>query len=232
MGNSFTISEIEDKLKESGIDVISRNRNGNNTGMRLECNNGAIMTVYDSGKINVQGKNKEKIEKVLGLTENKGNREEKSNRYGKDIFVVYGQDNSLKNELEATLRRWNLNPLILNQLPSDGATIIEKLERYANNNVKFGIVIATPDDEGRKKEINQKLRPRVRQNVVLELGILLARLGREKVAILLKQTEDMEKPSDIDGLIYFPFSNSIEEIKVELAKAMLNKGIKIDLGKL
>ena len=62
----------------------------------------------------------------------------------------------------------------------------------------------TPDDEGhRKGHLDERL-SHVRQNVVLELGMLLAspNLGRRRVAILLKEQGDMERPSDIQGLIY------------------------------
>ena len=41
---------------------------------------------------------------------------------------------------------------------------------------------------------------------ILELGMLLAKIGRSKVAILLSQADKMERPSDIDGLIYIPVS--------------------------
>ena len=43
--------------------------------------------------------------------------------------------------------------------------------------------------------------------------MLLAKIGRSKVAILLSQADKMERPSDIDGLIYIPFSNNVEEGK-------------------
>lgn len=232
MNTTLTDVEIEKILNKSGINIIKRNRTGNDTGIRLELSNGAIVNLYDKGKVNVQGKNKDQVEMLLGFNDNKGNSIKNSYNNENNIFVVYGQDNALKHQLEAMLRRWGLNPLILNQLPSDGATIIEKLEKYASGNVKFGIALATPDDEGKKTGNDQKLRPRVRQNVVLELGILLAKLGRKKVAILLQKAEDMENPSDINGLIYFPFSISLDEIKVDLAKEMSNQGISIDLKNL
>ncbi|WP_315548932.1 TIR domain-containing protein [Lautropia mirabilis] len=47
-----------------------------------------------------------------------------------------------RTELEAMLRRWRLEPLILDQLPSEGQTIIEKLEKYTAE-VKFAVVLAT-----------------------------------------------------------------------------------------
>lgn len=82
------------------------------------------------------------------------------------------------------------------------------------------------------KNDESKKRHRARQNVVLELGMLLSRIGREKVAILLSQSEDMEKPSDIDGLIYIPFKDNIEETKLSLAKEMQSNGYELDIAKL
>ena len=62
--------------------------------------------------------------------------------------------------------------------------------------------------------------------------MLLSRIGREKVAILLSQAETMEKPSDIDGLIYIPFKYNVEETKLSLAKEMQNNGYSLDIAKL
>lgn len=121
--------------------------------------------------------------------------------------------------------------MILDQLISSGQTIIEKLEEYTSQ-VNFGIVLSTPDDIGYAKNKEENKKYRVRQNVVLELGMLLSAVGRKKVAILLSQAEDMEKPSDIDGLIYIPFKDNVEETKLSLAKEMQANGYTIDIAKL
>ena len=75
------------------------------------------------------------------------------------------------------LRRWNCEPLILDQLPSEGQTIIEKLEKYASQEVKFAVVLATPDDEGHAKGREDEKKFRARQNVVLELGPPVEQIG-------------------------------------------------------
>ena len=122
---------------------------------------------------------------------------------------MYGHDNDAKTQLEVMLRRWKLDPLILDQLPSEGATIIEKLEKYTSK-VGFAVVLATPDDEGHRVAHSDEKVYRARQNVVLELGMLLARLGRSRVAILLKDPGQMERPSDIQGLIYISFKQNLQ----------------------
>lgn len=72
-----------------------------------------------------------------------------------------------------------------------GRTIIEALEQEIGPDaaeVKFGIVLLTLNDLGYSKtEGAEKLQPRARQNVVLEMGVLLSSMGRKNVAILKKR---------------------------------------------
>lgn len=150
----------------------------------------------------------------------------------KKVFVVYGHDQAARTQLDAMLRRWGLEPIILDQLPSKGQTIIEKLEDYTED-VGFGVVLATPDDFGYPKDHEDQKSYRARQNVVLELGMLLVKLKRPKVAILLGNQVEMERPSDIQGLIYIPFKQDLQkETGQLLAKEMAAQGYQIDVKNL
>ena len=220
----MNMSYIKYKLYSSGYKVCEENRMKNNVGNVLRLENGCIVNCYDTGKITYQGKNTEEVKLLL---ETSNNDVEKNRK----VFVVYGHDKDAKTQLEAMLRRWNVEPIIIDQLESGGNTVIEKLESYMSE-VNFGIVLATPDDIGYAKGHENEKKFRVRQNVVLELGMLLASLGRSKVAILLKNAEEMEKPSDIHGLIYFAFSTDVEEQKVMLAKEMNQNGYDIHVSSL
>jgi predicted nucleotide-binding protein len=124
-----------------------------------------------------------------------------------------------------------VEPLILDQLPSSGQTIIEKLDsvrRQAN----FAVVLVTPDDEGHAKGKAEEKAFRARQNVVLELDMMLAHLGRSRVAILMKSDVSIERPSDIQGLLYVSFKDDVEEAKVTLVKEMAEQGIHVDMKRL
>ena len=145
--------------------------------------------------------------------------------------LVYGHDERAKTKLEAMLRKWGLAPIILDQLTSGGTTIIEKLEAHRAE-ANFAVVLATPDDEGHRTGHEDEKKFRARQNVVLELGMMLAILGRPKVAILLRDQKNMERPSDIDGLIYIPFEDDVEETKLHLAKEIDAQEITINLKRL
>ncbi|MGJ5024727.1 TIR domain-containing protein [Bradyrhizobium oligotrophicum] len=153
-------------------------------------------------------------------------------RPSKKVFVVYGHDKPARTQLDSMLRRWGLEPVILDELPSKGQTIIEKLEDYTED-VGFGVILATPDDLGYPKDHEDQKAFRARQNVVLELGMLLVKLGRPRVAILLGSQVDMERPSDIQGLIYIPFKADLQkEAGPLLAKEMAEQGYEIDVKRL
>ncbi len=186
---------------------------------------GEVVNVYDKGTFNVQGKNIATVKTLLETNASKPiERPDK-------IFVVYGHDRDARTQLEAMLRRWNIEPLILDQLPSEGQTIIEKLENYTQK-AHYAVVLATADDEGHIANKPDEKLHRARQNVVLELGMLLAKLGRKRVAILIKDQKIMEKPSDISGLIYIPFSDNVEDAKTLLYKELHSAGFMIPPDKL
>jgi predicted nucleotide-binding protein len=63
---------------------------------------------------------------------------------------------------------------------------------------------------------------------VLELGMFLSKLGRKKVAILLKEAVDFERPSDIQGLVYIPFQNRVDEVSINLIRELTRQGYVID----
>jgi predicted nucleotide-binding protein len=142
----------------------------------------------------------------------------------KNVFVVYGRDDAARDGLELLLRKMGLKPIILANLPAAGDTIIEKLERYLRQagDVGYACVLLTPDDMGHIKTDPLAVQGRARQNVILELGMVLANLGRKRVAILLQ--EGVEKPSDIHGLIYLPFKVQVDEAKAKLFKELQAAG--------
>ena len=140
------------------------------------------------------------------------------------VFIVHGHDKNVLNQLELRLRRLGVQPLILQSISSQGETIIEALEHNINKEAAFGIVLMTPDDVGYSKDEGKKMaQPRARQNVILEMGMLMGRLGRKKVVILKKGT--FEAPSDADGILYIPFKNEISEIDMELLKWLTGAGL-------
>lgn len=224
----MTVENVRRILGEAGLGVLEEKRLPNDTGWQLRLKTGQVVNVYDTGKTVVQGKKADGIRALLSAEDSQSLA--KSAAATRNVFVVYGHDEDAKTQLEAMLRRWDLEPLFLDQLPSEGQTIIEKLEKHGTQ-AHFAVVLATPDDEGYRAGHPDEVAFRVRQNVVLELGMMLSLLGRSRVAILLKNQVKMERPSDIQGLIYIPFKEDIKEVALVLAKEMSAQGLHIDLAK-
>lgn len=141
----------------------------------------------------------------------------------KDIFIVHGQDDATKFEVARFIEKLELNPIILHEQASSGTTIIEKIEKYTD--VGFSVVLYTACDVGAKKGNETNLNNRARQNVVFEHGYLIAKIGRNNVAALVKG--EIEKPNDISGVVYISMS---DQWKLQLAKELLNSGYQIDMN--
>lgn len=121
--------------------------------------------------------------------------------YSSSVFLVHGRDDGAKNSVARYLEKLGLNVIILHEKPSAGRTLIEKVEFYGDTD--FAVVLLNPDDEGGLGGSGTHA-PRARQNVILELGYFLGRLGRKHVAALADPR--VEKPSDYDGVVYIPWT--------------------------
>jgi predicted nucleotide-binding protein len=115
----------------------------------------------------------------------------------KQVFIVHGHDDIAKLEMASFVKSIGLEPIILSQQASSGRTIIEKIEHYSN--VGFGVVLYTPCDVGAKVGALASAY-RARQNVVFEHGYLIGKLGRPRVAAIVKG--QLETPNDISGVVY------------------------------
>lgn len=144
----------------------------------------------------------------------------------KKVFVVHGHDDASREQLELVLHKLSLNPFVLANTAGGGLTIIEALEREIGpkeGQARFGIVLLTPDDLGyAKKDGPDKTEPRARQNVVLEMGMLISAIGRANVAILKKG--HLVVPSDAQGILYIPFNDHVKEVVPKLVDRLRAAG--------
>ena len=141
------------------------------------------------------------------------------------VFIVHGHDEAPREAVARFVSQIGLKPVILHEQPNKGQTIPEKL--LANANVGFAVVLLTPDDLGRA-EGEVELRPRARQNVILELGYFIGAIGRERVCALLKN--EIEFPSDYFGVVYHKLDDN-GGWKQALARELQSAGFEIDWNK-
>jgi predicted nucleotide-binding protein len=95
----------------------------------------------------------------------------------REVFVVHGHDEGAREAVARFLQTMGFKPIILYEQANKGRTVIEKVVEHGD--VGFAVVLLTPDDESYKK--GEAAKPRARQNVLLELGYFIGRLGRQHV---------------------------------------------------
>lgn len=161
-------------------------------------------------------------EKEVKVKEATKNLKSAVNKNKKDVFIVHGHNEELKEKVARTLEKLKLNPLILHEQSDEGLTVIEKFEKHSN--VDFAIVLLTYDDYGNAKSNDEKNK-RARQNVILELGYFIGKLGRSKVMPLYEK--NVELPSDISGVLYTIIDDS-ENWKFRLVKELKASGYLVD----
>lgn len=144
----------------------------------------------------------------------------------RNIFLVHGHNDGVRESVARFLEKLDLHPIILHEQPNKGRTIIEKFE--ANADVGFAVVLLTPDDVGGLAS-DGKLAPRARQNVILELGYFIGKLGRARVCVL--HAKELEVPSDIHGVLYVPYDDGGGGWRLKLGYEIKAAGIEIDMNK-
>lgn len=144
----------------------------------------------------------------------------------KNIFIVHGHNDRIKIDVARTIEKLGLVPIILSEQPNEGKTIIEKFEQHSN--VGFAVIVLSKDDLGKAiTEDNEMYR--ARQNVILEMGYFIGKLGRSKVFPLYES--GVELPSDLHGILYVPFDD-VDGWKMKLSRELRACGYPIDVNKL
>jgi predicted nucleotide-binding protein len=130
-------------------------------------------------------------------------------------FIVHGHDHGGVRELKDFLQQLKLpEAVVMKDQLVRGATLPEKFEQLAGT-AMLAIALLTPDDLGGaladqsgQKPMGQSLR--ARQNAWLEIGWFWGRLGRDHIMLLVRG--DIEVPSDLRGLEFYAYRNSITEL--------------------
>jgi hypothetical protein len=101
-------------------------------------------------------------------------------------FVVHGHEHGIKETVARFLAKLDVEPIILHEQPDRGRTLIEKFEGHASE-VGYAVVVLTADDVAYSKGHPEEHELRARQNVILELGYFIGRLGRKHTFALVEK---------------------------------------------
>ncbi|HEV7240915.1 MAG TPA: nucleotide-binding protein [Thermoanaerobaculia bacterium] len=139
------------------------------------------------------------------------------------IFIVHGHNHESRLETARLLEHLGLHPIILQEQVNAGRTLIEKFEDSATAS-GFAVILLTPDDRGRPATARRSCQ-RARQNVIFELGYLIAKLGRSRVCALY--VPGVELPSDLLGFAHVELDVA-GAWKTALAKELQAAGVQIN----
>jgi predicted nucleotide-binding protein len=230
-----TTDDLEKTIIGIGREIHTKNQK---TGMfQFKTIDGISINLYTNGTLQIQGKDELKDQFENDFNQFNGDSGIKveiqnpstnlgTQNLSKQVFLVHGHDETAREQLELILHKLGLQPFVLMNSGGGGLTIIESLEKKIgqnSNDTSFGIVLMTPDDMGYAvKDGGEQIKARPRQNVVLEMGMLISSIGRKNMAILVKGT--LEKPSDADGILYLSFNHHVKETVPRLSQRLKDSG--------
>ena len=163
---NWSQEQVEQTLQEKGWAYTQQEIQD---GIQYVLSDGTPIDWYKSGRVVVRGKvtplqegaksvfSGEPTQIVAAITQDTSHNVK---THPKRVFIVYGHDTDAQDELELILRRLQIEPIILKNIPAAGDTLIEKLETLTA--ADFACVLLTPDDEGHRYEHSEEKQPRAR----------------------------------------------------------------------
>jgi len=181
--------------------------------------------------LQIQGKGADSFKSDLAQAIGSGTSFKRNESRQSRIFVVHGADTDALAQLELVLYKLDVQPLVQKDVDGKGKSLFTALMDNIATESDFAIVLLTPDDYGyRNSEVETDKQPRARQNVILEAGMALAKLGQDRVAIIKKGA--LEIPSDLEGLIRIEYNVQVKEIANKIAQRLNGAGVPIDQAKI
>jgi Predicted nucleotide-binding protein containing TIR-like domain len=94
---------------------------------------------------------------------------------------------------------------------------LEEIERLSRQ-FDFAVLVMTPDDQQTKRNKQQKA---ARDNVLIEVGIFIGSLGRDRVFILSPQNQSVSVPTDLlgTGLLQFDMERTDQNQRAAVCSA-------------
>jgi hypothetical protein len=113
------------------------------------------------------------------------------------IFISHGRSPDWHKAQAYIERDIKIETLELAQEANRGRTVLQKLNEEANR-CSYAVIVMTGDDE-----VGEGGHPRVRENVMHEIGFFQGKYGLANVCLLYEEGTNI--PSNIHGLVYIPY---------------------------
>lgn len=111
------------------------------------------------------------------------------------IDVCRNLQAELESSGECDVELWTQGVILPSQYTIEG--LVDAARR-----IDFAVIVATPDDISEKRG-ERTASPR--DNVILELGLFVGVLGRQRTYLIADTTVSMQLPTDLLGLTYIPY---------------------------
>lgn len=138
------------------------------------------------------------------------------------VFIIHGHDEEMKKSVQVFLSRGDLQDIVLHEQPDKNLTVIEKLIQEGAA-ADYVIGLLSPDD------VQEDGSVRARQNVILEIGYFIGKLGRDKVRLLRRGNTAI--PSDLQGILFENYDEA-GAWRIKLAKEIQAVGVPINIDKI
>lgn len=137
----------------------------------------------------------------------------------KNVFIIHGHDELNARRLSDLLRENGLIPIVMAGQAGMGRVLTEKFEAEASK-CSFAFAVFTPDDlvTSGSEQYGQ-----ARPNVIYETGWFVARLGKERVALLLRAGAEMH--TDLQGVSRIHFGENISHAHLEIQRELRSAGL-------
>ena len=168
--------------------------------------------------LKIQNEIQVKLDKLVSIKESLDLLKPKEKKKQK-VYFVHNSDNNIAHEILDFIEKHNFKPIILKDLAKAGKTLIDEIENVPD--INYAIVVLTLDEIGGKTREN--LHFRASQNVILELGIFVGKLGRNRVSGI--RDESIELPDDFHGFEYIVY-DAKGKWQLQLTKQLKAAGFK------
>ncbi len=147
-------------------------------------------------------------------------------KLAQSIYLSCGQNQSIKADVVSLIKK-----LGLTMIPKqEGVSIMKQFEEVPD--LRFAVVVLSGDDfVYSKDQMVPEIKLRPAQHVVLELGFLLGKLGRQGVFVLYQELKNFEFPTNFFDILYTPYTK-MGSWQFELLRQMKSVGFDFDANKL
>lgn len=135
------------------------------------------------------------------------------------VHIIHIADEAMKQEVAEAVDLLGLEPVILRDQPNQGQTRLGEFSEYSD--MTFAVVLLSPEAAAASP-------PRVDQNLILQLGFFIGRLGGKSVMPIYRSVKNYVLPQQMAGVDYIQL-DAEGNWRYKLAKRLQNHGYYVDL---